>query len=69
VCKWAIDNGNNEKLRIVLCGYEGGIQMPDDWKVFAWKANGGLANKGDAQGRENAFKERIYFSPHCLNIT
>jgi hypothetical protein len=68
VCKWAIDNGNNEKLRIVLCGYEGGMQMPDDWKVFAWKTNGGLANKGDDQGRENSNRERIWFSPHCLDI-
>lgn len=68
VCKWAIDNGNNEKLRIVLCGYEGSVQMPDDWKVFAWKTNGGLANKGDDQGRENSNRERIWFSPHCLDI-
>lgn len=68
VCKWAMENGNNEKLRIALCGYEGAFQVPDNWKTFAWKANGGMANKGDVQGRKNATRERIYFSPYCLDI-
>lgn len=68
VCKWAIENGENDKLRIALCGYEGAFEMPQNWTMFSWKANGGLANKGNDRGRENATKERIYFSPHCLVV-
>jgi len=67
VCKWAVENGDNEKMRIVLCGYEGAYQMPDTWNMFSWKANGGLANKGSNKGK-NCNKEKIWFSPHCLNF-
>ena len=37
------------------------------WTVQAWKANGGYANAGrdDSRGKENKFKERIWFSPFC----
>lgn len=68
VCEWSIINGDNPKLRIVLCGYEGSYEMPDTWKVYAWKANGGFANLGNDRGQENSKKERIWFSPHCLKI-
>lgn len=64
VRKWAIEHGDNPKLRIALCGYEGEHQMPRDWETVAWKANGGYS-KTD-QARENATRERIWFSPHCL---
>lgn len=69
VREWAIANGDNPELRIALCGYEGEHQMPDSWSVVAWKANGGFANqkRTGTQGRENAHRERIWFSPHCLN--
>jgi hypothetical protein len=68
VCKWALDNGDNPRMRIVLCGYEGDHSFPDSWQVHAWKANGGLANLADDRGRSNAALERIWFSPHCLEI-
>lgn len=68
VLKWSIDNGNNSNMRIVLCGYEGNYTLPDNWKTFAWQANGGLANLGDGRGKANSSKERIYFSPNCLEI-
>jgi DNA adenine methylase len=66
VCRWAVENGNNPLLRIALCGYEGEHQFPDDWECFAWKASGGYANQGQGKGRENARRERIWFSPACL---
>ena len=68
MCKFAIENGENEKLRIAVCGYDDGIVFPDNWQKFAWKSNGGLANLGDNQGRINSNKETIWFSPHCLKI-
>jgi hypothetical protein len=62
VREWAIANGGNKLLRIALCGYEGEHAMPDDWECVAWKANGGYANRNN----DNAHRERIWFSPHCL---
>lgn len=68
VCQWAIENGDNPKLRIALCGYEGDHNIPDTWKIYTWKANGGFGNLGLDRGKDNAFKERVWFSPHCLEI-
>lgn len=68
VRKWAVENGDNPMLRIALCGYEGEHDMPSSWSTFEWKAVGGYANQSSdgTRGRENAKKERIWFSPHCL---
>ncbi len=66
VAQWAREHGNNPKLRIALCGYEGEHKMPRNWTCFAWKANGGYGNQASGRGRENARRERIWFSPHCL---
>lgn len=65
---WAIANGDNPELRIGLCGYEGEHAMPKGWNEVRWKANGGFGNQssGRTRGRENASRERIWFSPHCL---
>jgi DNA adenine methylase len=44
--------------------------VPESWECLSWKANGGYGNQGQkTQGRENAHRERIWFSPHCLRIT
>lgn len=66
VREWAIANGNNQLLRIALCGYEGEHTMPDTWACVPWKAHGGYGSQGDGNGRENSAKERIWFSPACL---
>jgi hypothetical protein len=67
VRKWAIEHGEDRDLRIALCGYRGEHEMPAGWQVFEWKANGGYANQSsETIGRENAKKERVWFSPHCL---
>jgi hypothetical protein len=69
VREWAIENGDNRELRIALCGYEGEHQMPDSWRCIAWKAKGGYGSQGNARGRDNANRERIWFSPHCLSTS
>jgi DNA adenine methylase len=66
VCKWAIENGDNPKLRIILCGYDGDHNIPNNWKVYSWQANGGMANLGNDRGKANRDNERIWFSPYCL---
>lgn len=64
---WAIASGEDSRLRIALCGYEGEHTMPANWECVPWKAGGGYANQGaKAKGKENSAKERIWFSPHCL---
>ena len=65
---WAIANGDNPQLRIALCGYAGEHDMPASWQEVAWKARGGYGSQGDGRGRENATRERIWFSPHCLTM-
>lgn len=60
VAQWCRENGENPKLRIALCGYEGEHDLPD-WDCYAWKAHGGYGS-----GNGNPERERIWFSPHCL---
>lgn len=64
VRKWAIENGDHPKMRIALCGYEGEHEMPSTWETVEWKSNGGYGNQ--AGENNNAARERIWFSPHCL---
>ncbi len=67
--KWAIANGDNPRLRIALCGYDGEHAMPGGWVAHAWKAQGGYGSQGAARGRENAAREVVWFSPHCIAVT
>lgn len=62
---WALEAGKNPLMRIALCGYIGEHDMPADWECVAWKASGGYASA--AGNHENSKKERIWFSPNCLN--
>lgn len=66
VRKWAVANGDNPKLRIVLCGYEGEHQMPSTWTKIAWKAGSGYGGQRVDEVNTNGSKERVWFSPHCL---
>ena len=66
VREWAIEHGTDPRLRIALCGYDGEHAMPDDWFAVDWKACGGYGAQGDGQGRANASRERVWFSPYCL---
>lgn len=70
VRRWAIEHGDNQQFRIALCGYdsEHGKHMPDGWEAWAWKAHGGFGSQGSGAGRDNAMREVIWFSPHCLNV-
>jgi len=66
VRKWAIENGDNPLYRIALCGYQGEHKMPNNWKRYSWKAKGGYANQRKDRKNINRFRERVWFSPHCL---
>jgi DNA adenine methylase len=65
---WAFANGDNPKLRIILCGYKEEHDIPPNWYTYEWKAQGGYSLQSKKQGRENSTKERLWLSPHCLPI-
>jgi DNA adenine methylase len=67
VREWALEHGDDPSLRIALCGYDGEHEMPATWSVKRWKAMGGFGSRtAVGRGRENAARETIWFSPHCL---
>jgi len=66
VRRWAVENGDDPLMRIVLCGYEGEHEMPGDWTVVEWKAKGGFSNLNKDGDNQNCHLERLWFSPHCL---
>lgn len=63
---WALEHGDDPKLRIALCGYEGEHEMPATWECVPWTAGGGYGRS--VRGKANRFRERIWFSPHCLRV-
>jgi hypothetical protein len=65
VREWAIANGPDPRMRIVLCGYEGEHDMPAGWRVIPWHAQGGYAHQGNGEGTANRKRERLWASPHC----
>jgi hypothetical protein len=71
VRKWAIENGDDPRLRIALCGYEGEHDefMPSNWTKVNWKTQGGYAwiNRS-GRGVRNRTREVVWFSPHCVHI-
>ena len=69
---WCIENGNNSLLRIALCGYEGeghDALLDYGWTVHAWRTPGGYGGGRGGVGDANRHRERIYFSPACVDLT
>jgi hypothetical protein len=69
VRSWCLENGNDKRLRIALCGYEGeghDLLLERGWTAHAWKTSGGYGAGRGGQGDANRHKERIYFSPGCV---
>jgi hypothetical protein len=64
---WCLEHGDDSRLRIAFCGYEGEHDELESlgWKCLAWKARGGYGSQAD-HDNPNAKRERIWFSPHCL---
>jgi site-specific DNA-adenine methylase len=69
VREWALEHGDDPRLRIALCGYEVEHKMPKTWKCLEWKAQSGYSQLGKAKGlngKANRHRERIWFSNFCL---
>jgi DNA adenine methylase len=66
---WCAENGGNPLLRIALCGYDGqGHEELErhGWTTHRWKARGGYGSQGQGRGRQNSVREKVWFSPYCL---
>jgi DNA adenine methylase len=69
VREWAIAHGDDPRYRIALCGYDGEHAMPDSWDCVQGKGGGGHGFGGQAKaGYGNRGRERIWFSPHCVDV-
>ena len=66
VREWCAANGNDPKLRIVLCGHAGehDALLEHGWHLRTWKAGGGYALREEAIA--NAKSETLWCSPHCV---
>ena len=69
VLRWCAANGANPDLRIVLAGYDGAHNdlQALGWRVHEWSTAGGYGAGRGGRGEENATKERLWFSPHCID--
>jgi len=65
VWAWALANGDNPQLRIVVAGYDDGRDVPDGWATVERAEKGGYANQGE---NANRHRERLWASPHCVGV-
>ena len=65
--EWAIEAGSRADMRIAFAGYQGEHEFPTEWAAFCWKTAGGYGSQGDGQGRANAGRETVWFSPACIS--
>lgn len=70
VLAWCRKWGGNKAVRVAVCGYEGdGYEAltSEGWSEESWEASGGYGNQKRGKGKaENAKRERIWYSPHCI---
>lgn len=64
---WCAANGDNPKLRIVICGHSGehDALLKKGWIARNWTAKKGYAKTEAA--RANSESETIWCSPHCIS--
>lgn len=63
---WCAANGDDQKLRIVLCGHAGEHDelLTNGWHLRTWTARKGYAVTDEAV--ENSASETLWCSPHCV---
>lgn len=68
VREWCLEHGDDPRLRIALCGLEGEHTIIEEhgWTVETWQANGGYGNRNGGDMNGNKHRERIWFSPACI---
>lgn len=65
---WCLANGNDPKLRIVLCGHAGEHDelLAHGWHLRTWTARKGYALSDEAV--QNSKDETLWCSPHCVPV-
>ena len=65
---WCIDNGQNQQLKIVLCGHAGEHDelLNHGWHIRTWAARKGYALTDVA--KQNSKDETLWCSPHCVPV-
>lgn len=71
VREWCKENGDNPRYRIALCGYSGEHEELEElgWSTHSWSSKTGFGNilqGASSTERTNYKRERVWFSPHCL---
>jgi hypothetical protein len=66
---WCIANGDDAKLRIVLCGHAGehDALLAHGWHLRTWTARKGYAMTKEAT--ENSASETLWCSPHSVPVS
>lgn len=73
VRQWALDNGDDPRLRIVLAGYntEHDHLIPDTWRRIRWSSSAAYATTASAARQDgnldNRHLETLWCSPHCVD--
>jgi len=73
VREWCLENGDNPRYRIVLCGYraEHEDKMPPTWRRLFYSASksyGTSTAVGNGKGNDsNRHNEALWFSPNCID--
>jgi site-specific DNA-adenine methylase len=70
--RWCQENGDNERFRIVLAGYdtEHADLEQHGWTVHEWFTDGFLTGGyGNIDGTSQQNRERLWTSPHCVTQT
>jgi hypothetical protein len=74
VRRWCVENGSNEKFRIVLAGFDNEHTELEQhgWSVHEWFAGGflrgGMGNTSKSGDKGQQKRERLWASPHCLAV-
>jgi DNA adenine methylase len=67
VMAWCAERGKRETYRIVIAGYEEYEPLlKNGWRYIQWSSKGGYSNLGNGRRKINRHRERLYFSPHCI---
>jgi len=72
VNRWCVENGVDEKLRIVLAGFDTEHENLEahGWREVEWYRDGffkgGMAQTGKRGSGVQQQRERLWLSPHCL---
>jgi DNA adenine methylase len=62
-------------VRVCVAGYEDGREVPEGWVTVEWDANASARGAGygnqstTTEARANARRERLWFSPACIDPT